>query len=449
MGTYTYELEITVVDNGATPKNARAAVTVNIIRKKENVYIDPSRKNDPAENGSESHPFNSWKDVTWADGNTYLQKKGTIAVVDNIVIGAANITLDAYGNGELPVITSTTNTHLLSSFEKTNITISNLHFKSPNAESCLYFLGATCNNIQVSHCTLEGNSNAIRVTDGKKFTFRHNTISSKDIGIYSNSATSDIYYNVIKDNNSGIMISSSSSRANIYNNIFVGNTESINAAYGELTLFNNIFYLSSSADKVLVKGTDKFTSDHNIYYPEQPGFIEIGSKQYNDLSQLQNLLKIDKNSISADPLFMDVNHGDYKLDEYSPAINGGINMNLGTDFYGNEVPFNGVTDIGVAEFTDGSAMAETRMEIYPNPSTGFFNLDITQSEENVMKSTNIDPSEIQVMDMAGKTIFSRIIEKAESMIHINIDLSTIPNGIYIVSLRKAGELFTEKLILNR
>ncbi len=41
-------------------------------------YIDPSQT-DPSEDGSIEHPFDSWSDVTWAPGNSYLQKCGTTA----------------------------------------------------------------------------------------------------------------------------------------------------------------------------------------------------------------------------------------------------------------------------------------------------------------------------------------------------------------------------------
>lgn len=41
------------------------------------IYIDPSA-NDPNEDGSFAHPFNSWEEVTITAGNDYRQKCGTV-----------------------------------------------------------------------------------------------------------------------------------------------------------------------------------------------------------------------------------------------------------------------------------------------------------------------------------------------------------------------------------
>lgn len=73
-------------------------------------YIDPSQT-DPSEDGTEAHPFDSWADVTWAAGNSYLQKRGTIyrtpgAEIQPNVDGTAGagITIGAYGTGDKPRI---------------------------------------------------------------------------------------------------------------------------------------------------------------------------------------------------------------------------------------------------------------------------------------------------------------------------------------------------------
>ena len=72
-------------------------------------FIDPSA----AVNGSgtEASPFNVWTAVTWAAGNVYLQKAGTVysAQLAPSASGTSGnpITIGRYGDGENPIITHT------------------------------------------------------------------------------------------------------------------------------------------------------------------------------------------------------------------------------------------------------------------------------------------------------------------------------------------------------
>lgn len=69
-------------------------------------YVDPSASVNG--NGlSKTTPFNSWSSVTWGNGNTYLQRAGTTALVfPNL--GFTNITLNRYGEGDDPRIVVST-----------------------------------------------------------------------------------------------------------------------------------------------------------------------------------------------------------------------------------------------------------------------------------------------------------------------------------------------------
>ncbi|MCB2220084.1 MAG: cadherin domain-containing protein [Bacteroidetes bacterium] len=72
------------------------------------VYIDPTNSGDPAEDGTQEHPFDSWGDFTLAENTTYLQKAGTefqlsgTINIDNI----SNVTISSYGEGERPILNS-------------------------------------------------------------------------------------------------------------------------------------------------------------------------------------------------------------------------------------------------------------------------------------------------------------------------------------------------------
>ncbi len=114
----TYELTVRVTDNGQVEMNNTATMKINFLAESSTIYVNPENISDPQEDGSESHPFDSWQDVVWQDGHTYLQKKGTEATVEKILITADNVTLGAYGEGDLPVIQSKTNTYLISAYDR-------------------------------------------------------------------------------------------------------------------------------------------------------------------------------------------------------------------------------------------------------------------------------------------------------------------------------------------
>jgi hypothetical protein len=69
-------------------------------------HVDPSAA--PGGDGSLARPFDSWDDVEFAPGNTYLQRRGTTSTgrIHLQASGApgAWITLGAYGEGEKPVV---------------------------------------------------------------------------------------------------------------------------------------------------------------------------------------------------------------------------------------------------------------------------------------------------------------------------------------------------------
>ncbi len=454
-GTTRYELVVKVADNGQQPLNNQSKIFITFLNQSETVYINPRTENDPMEDGSLLHPYNSWKDVEWVEGTTYYQRRDSKEVVDQITIGANNVVLDAYGSGELPIITSETNSYLLRAFEKQNITIKNLHLVSDNAVSCIYFLGATSNNNVIYHCVLEGMSNAIRIVEGGKFTIKYNLIKTQNEGIYTSATTNLIYYNVIKNSTNALNVFGSSSKASIFNNVFVDNEKSVSASYGELTLYNNIFYLMKSGQKAIVNGSDKIVSDYNIFYPQQDGFIEIAARNFSKLDNLQQEMKIDLHSFNADPEFMDVYAEDFTLKSNSPAVNAGIDLQLEEDYFGKNVPVSGLPDIGIYESNIfGNAQEENsiNLSIYPNPSTGSVNILVESSDKSplttTMETATEEPS-VSIIDITGKTVFTRFFKQAEDVIMENLDLSALKNGMYFVVFKLAGEINTEKLILQR
>ncbi|MBN1186978.1 MAG: T9SS type A sorting domain-containing protein, partial [Bacteroidales bacterium] len=196
-------------------------------------------------------------------------------------------------------------------------------------------------------------------------------------------------------------------------------------------------------------------SNNNIYYPEQAGFITIASTVFNNLQHLQQAMKIDMNSFISDPAFVDIYNENFLLAENSPAINAGIDLNLGIDLLGGSVPLSGAADIGVHEFTGAIVPQENHIEptllIYPNPSSG--NINVVIQMQSI--TTEIDyvicnkVSNIKIYDQFGKAILTQIISCTENIIHENFDLSSLSNGMYFIVYEILGKTISEKLIINR
>ena len=88
------------------------------------------------------------------------------------------------------------------------------------------------------------------------------------------------------------------------------------------------------------------------------------------------------------------------------------------------------TPLGIDEniLTDG-------LTIYPNPTSGIFNL----------KMGKVENVQIKICDMLGNTIY----QNNSTWSTIQIDLSTQPNGIYLVQLKTEQGIINKKLIIQK
>ncbi|MBN1415992.1 MAG: cadherin domain-containing protein [Bacteroidales bacterium] len=446
-----YVLTVQVTDDGDESESNSATVTVNLAEQPTTFYIDPGNKNDTKEDGSLDHPFDSWSDISWKEGNTYLQKKGTTTQIEKINIFANNVMLGAYGDGELPVIISETNSFIIRAYEKVDITISSLHLIGRNAVSCIYFIGASSENITIEKCELEGAVNGVRIVDGNNVVLKYNTFYDTEEAIYSYAQNTEVYYNIFTGNNAAINITSSTSVASVYNNVFYDNRQGVTNSYAELTLYNNIFYMTRTDDIAINDEFDKVISDHNIFYPEQSGFIKIGNQQFDNISEYQNLKGIDLNSFSADPRFVDAYNMNFSLREESPAIDAGKLLGIKVDYSGVAIPLGDGPDIGINELMGVSTgfdnvenvMPEEKdISVYPNPSSGVF--------EVMIKSDNISAlCPVQILDLSGRLLYTCYANSdGQGVLRSNIDLSGAPSAIYFVQATVNCQILTERIIIR-
>lgn len=434
-------LEITIINQGLTAPD-------NNIKKKKTRYIDPANIHDIAQDGSIEHPYDSWKKIAWSDGDSILQKKGTVAKEESILLGASNVFLGSYGTGDLPVIESNTNDYVIRAFEKYNVQIRDLHIKADQALSSIYMIGENSKSIQIMNCRFESAENGIRIMGGDELIVSRNIFTGCSHAIYHYAKKSLIYYNVFKDNDIGVSSLANSASSYFYNNVFYNNSIGISNTYSELTLFNNIFYMNDINDIAIDHKVSKLLSDHNIFYPERYGFIKNAETVYSTLAELQQFANLDRHSLTSDPRFMNVADDDFSVEPGSPAIDAGEVVGLLEDFFGNAVPQGGIPDIGLLEAgisnhttsqDDYEDTQEKLIKVYPNPSNGRFNLQL--------KHTGTLDAAVSVKDLSGKTVYNRKYS-SELNLETEIDLTNLPNGIYVVVVETENKTFKEPVVIS-
>ena len=104
-------------------------------------------------------------------------------------------------------------------------------------------------------------------------------------------------------------------------------------------------------------GEYAINSDYNDFYPisgNQFYFWDSGGANSYNFTSWQGLSKIgctfDPHSLTANPMFVDVNNLDFHLQNISPLIDAGIDVGLTRDYEGNPVPIGAAPDIGAYEY---------------------------------------------------------------------------------------------------
>jgi len=83
----------------------------------------------------------------------------------------------------------------------------------------------------------------------------------------------------------------------------------------------------------------------------------------------------------------------------------------------------------------------TDLQTGPNPASDVFRIRFTA--EATLEA------QLTITDLAGRTVLQNRLQAAEGSNQFNIPVSTLTNGLYIVTLRAGDEVFTEKMVLSR
>jgi hypothetical protein len=132
------------------------------------IYIDPTYTASN-QNGSISNPYSSWNQVTFINGNTYLQKRGTVFNTTGgiTITGRNNITIGAYDTGSRPTIVSSGSGYILDLTTVSNFIIKDLEiYSTGNATSSIlidgYGTAISANNL-IENCDLHDCEWGVRI----------------------------------------------------------------------------------------------------------------------------------------------------------------------------------------------------------------------------------------------------------------------------------------------
>ena len=167
-------------------------------------YFDPTNTNDSLEDGSISHPYDSFSDIDWTNHNVFLLKRNTtMNVSDMITLDADYITFGAYGTGENPIIHSTTTNYAFKAWQKWGLRFNDLEIYAPNAVCGIYILGELTDDIRIENCKIHGPEWGIRATHGwtGMKILNCEIYNTKNDGIYAEIDSLEIAYCNIHDVN--------------------------------------------------------------------------------------------------------------------------------------------------------------------------------------------------------------------------------------------------------
>ncbi len=218
--------------------------------------------------------------------------------------------------------------------------------------------------------------------------------------------------------------------ADVYNNIFIGPVRCLTNGFGADIFKNNITYLTGVSQTVYTDGQVADASN-NLYNIEQADMFGAGNSSVS---------AIESNSIVGDPVFYKLENNIFWLTENSPAIDNGVLISSGTDYYNHEIDER--PNIGISEYVTTATKAHSaknnetdKIIVYPNPAIN--------EQINIRLSNTNEYNFMHIYDLTGKLILKKKITNKD--IQINHPLSP---GIYTVKLIGLKRTKALKIMVN-
>ncbi len=336
-------------------------------------YVDPSLAING--DGTKASPYNSWANVDWATGGTYLQKRGTVSN-DTIGISVDNVTIGSYGpEGDTAKII-VDGKNAISNLEDTakNVTIKDLYISTTTSGIGINWENApnlTIQNVTVAytagfgimidgvdHLLAQGNhvhhnDRPFLVYNSDNWVVENNSIHDgiNRGGFQTNNTNGGLFrYNyVYNDINQNYLLFVEGNDTYMYNvfynsekagafvlpgssSIFIGNTfDNTKYAFRNRsanTIIKNSIFANMSERALRWDGAQAAESDYNLFYNYNKGAYLDENLQTWSLAEWQALegQTLDLNSIEGDANFVDAANQNYELTDSSAAIDAGAEL---------------------------------------------------------------------------------------------------------------------------
>jgi len=237
--------------------------------------------------------------------------------------------------------------------------------------------------IEMRNCRIgyhEGSTIEVVTTHGN-VDLLSNTFFNKSESVFATEDTIRFYRNIIRNNSGTIELAGHPNKNTtfIINNLFEENhaPNGMFRAYKSTIVEGNAFInnVVETNSSMWGSGSDPWIVQNNIFWgnnylllPDSltwripwrnvPSVFSNNLFDFPTCDSLPSAFICESgNKFSADPPFIDLANGDYRLQPCSPAYNAGINLiyqqlSIATDFWGNPRIVDGVVDIGPFEIAD-------------------------------------------------------------------------------------------------
>lgn len=122
---------------------------------------------------------------------------------------------------------------------------------------------------------------------------------------------------------------------------------------------------------------------------------------------------------------------------YFPFVKGATAYTNTTDV-ANDTNFTGISLTWTPTLATQAFETKPNFSVYPNPSQGTFNLDLTT-----------DITAIEVVDILGKIVYQEKIDAGKVSTSKELNLSHLNNGVYIINVYNDKAVATQKVIIEK
>ena len=187
-------------------------------------------------------------------------------------------------------------------------------------------------------------------------------------------------------------------------------------------------------------------ASHNIFEGGLPArFTDLGGNTFSD-----PLFYSTANPNGSDNQLGTSDDG-IRLSSKSPAINTGLNAAIGLlglnwDILNNQRIYDGTVDKGAYEFGAPSLFSapekpNIKFVLFPNPASKYVEVQLEDSKTGTIR--------FEMRDLRGEVYYRESLDKRRDQLSHEIDVSRIPEGIYLFQSSLGERISTQRLVIDR